>query len=324
MNCYNSIPSHNPAFSGFYFDSLNLIEHPYPVEQPSIYQGRSVIRLDNPFPVYHSQSAILPNNEDFLRLLTEHNIDSQLIHDPANFLRTDIYEIPQSVLDEYVPWHPAYEHANNPPSSITETCRTHQACLSGSVPEIREPTTISYWNPDHQLFNSQDFQPIAVVNTPNLIQTTIAPSQTEEMTEGNASIIEHQRSRYQSDPAYAARQRQGQRNRYKMLCKDHAFRERERERIRQLRRDPEYAERERVRRRERYNNDKVYAARERARQRAQYKNDHNFAERRLKKQQEYRNKRYHDDPDYAEYIRERQRNYQRTRKEKAKKKATPG
>ncbi|MBO9482411.1 hypothetical protein [Salinisphaera sp. G21_0] len=104
------------------------------------------------------------------------------------------------------------------------------------------------------------------------------------MTESNASIIEHKRSRYQSDPAYAARQRQSQRNRYKMACKDHAFRKRERERIRQLRRDPEYAERERVRRRERYNNDKVYAARQR----------------------------------------ERQRNYKIARKEKAKKEAKPG
>ncbi|MBO9496693.1 hypothetical protein J7438_21780 [Thalassotalea sp. G20_0] len=235
------------------------------------------------------------------------------------------------------------------------------------MPEIREPTTISYWNPDYQLFNPQDFQPIAVVNTPNLIQTTIAPlHQTEEITEGNAAIIkhqselrektafqpynfpprqhnreapdyaeyqkllngptciEHQRSRYQNDPAYAARQRQGQRNRYKTIRKDHSFRERERERIRQLRRNPEYAERERVRRRERYNNDKVYAARERARQRAQYKNDHDFAERRKKKQREYQRKRYHNDPDFAAYKRERQRNYDRARKEKAKKEVKPG
>ncbi|WBA79743.1 hypothetical protein [Endozoicomonas sp. GU-1] len=106
-------------------------------------------------------------------------------------------------------------------------------------------------------------------------QTTRA----EVYVDGNFSLAErkrerrreHKRKRYQTDPAYAEREKEFQRR----LRKDptYAKRKRERERVRQRVRyqtDPAYAERERVRKREHQRElrkDPAYAERKRERQR---------------------------------------------------------
>ncbi|WP_257297232.1 hypothetical protein [Endozoicomonas sp. YOMI1] len=80
-------------------------------------------------------------------------------------------------------------------------------------PEIRKPTLASHSNPDYRLThlpivlpNPQDLRPVAVVNSLNQNQATsnAQTTQPEEITDGNFSIIEHQRELREA-PSYAKR-----------------------------------------------------------------------------------------------------------------------
>ena len=100
----------------------------------------------------------------------------------------------------------------------------------------------------------------------------------EKTTDNKATRSERRRERYQTDPAYAERQRERQRERYQT---DLAYAERKRERQRErYQTDPAYAERQRERKREhqreRYQTDPAYAERERERKK-QYRQSVNSA-----------------------------------------------
>ncbi|MGI2030147.1 hypothetical protein ACRQ5F_22980, partial [Endozoicomonas acroporae] len=240
---------------------------------------------------------------------------------------TDIQEIPQSILDEYVPYQPNDESVKNALPLTPSTPFREQ--ISWDELEIREQTTANHTSAGLQLTNlpagihsSQDLRPVAVVN-PLCMQQATSDNQTtraEVNVDGSSALAERKRERqrvrererrrelYQTDPAYAERQR----GRYQT---DPAYAERQREskreRLRELRKDPAYAarerERERERQRDRYQTDPAYAERQRERkrkrQRNRYQTDPAYAER----QREHQRDRYQTDPAYAERQKERQR-----------------
>ena len=159
----------------------------------------------------------------------------------------------------------------------------------------------------------------------------------EKTTEIKATRLERQkerqRERYKTDPVYAERERERQRElrkdpvyverenkRKKERRREHqkeryqtdpVYAERQKERQRERRKDPAYVERERKRKRERYQTDFAYAERERERQR-ELRKDPVYAERQRVRQRV----RYQTDPAFAERQRERQRKRLRERQKK--------
>ncbi|MBO9483370.1 hypothetical protein [Salinisphaera sp. G21_0] len=280
----------------------------------------SVQTLDTSFPVYHNHSDIAQNNDD---PLIKYDIRPLTLLEIAGCFYTAIPEIPQSVLDQYVPWKP---DEPDELSSRPKIALIQQIYFSGSEPEIREPTPASHLKPDYPLTDLPDLlskpqylQPCTVINPLNLNQTTSdnQTAQTTEIVDYHSSKIERKRKRQREsmrklrkDPAYVQRERERQRERQReRYHNDPDFAERERarkrKRLHKLRSDPAYVERERARNRERqrqrYRNDPVYAQRQRER----YHNDPDYAQR----QRERQKQRYLNDPDFAERERKRRAEY---------------
>lgn len=295
MDHSTQLPPFDVAFAGLYASSIEQIYQDYISEQPSTYRGMSVKTRNTQFPVYNNQPDIQHSNDFFFNPLNKYNIDSPILDNPADFIGTDISDIPQSLLDEYVPWNSDHDTDIDAQSS-----------------------TAIYSDPEYQLTNTHaahsgppDLPPVAVVNPPD--QTTSdnqTPHAEEGIAEGNSSIIvrskmRHQsdtdyaerqrkkrRERYQNNPAYTERQRQHARERRKNpdyakrqkerrmeRLKDPAFKEREKERLRKLEKDPAFVERRRKRKRERYQNNTACAERQKQQQKERYQNDPVYAER---------------------------------------------
>ncbi|WBA83511.1 hypothetical protein [Endozoicomonas sp. GU-1] len=285
MDFFSSLTSSDLAFDELCSDSLDLIEQIYRFdasEQSSTYQGMSVQTLDTSFPVYYNHSDIAKNNADPVNSLIKYRIKPLTLSETADCFCTGIPQIPQSVLDEYVPWK------SNEPHELSSRAKfppIQQVCLSGSEPEIREPTPASHSNPDYPLTNLPDLpskpqylRPYTVVNPLNLNQTTSdnQTTQATEIVDDHSSIIERQRE------SKRERQKEYQRESMRKLRKDPAYAERERKRSREQQRkryqnDPDFAERKRTSQR----------ARKRARQKERYQNDPDFARRVRKRSAEY-------------------------------------
>ncbi|WP_257282979.1 hypothetical protein [Endozoicomonas sp. SESOKO1] len=211
-------------------------------EQPTTYQGISVQTLDTAFPIYPKQPDMDKNNANSFNSLNDYGIEPVTLSNTAGFFSIDIPDIPTSVLDEYIPDIPLIQ----------------QICLSGSEPEISEPTPASHSIPDCSLThlpdvlpNPQDLRPFTAVNPLNQNQTT-SDKQTPQAKEivDNSAKTDFRRKR-RREPYYHN--------------------------------NPDFAEREKKRNRERYQNDPVYLERKRARQKEYYKeryqNNPDFAER---------------------------------------------
>ncbi|WP_257296970.1 hypothetical protein [Endozoicomonas sp. YOMI1] len=318
----NLLPSVNPDSSDPYFDSLDLIDHTCQFsasEQHPTYKGMPVQTMKDSFSVYTNElDDVDENNTHSFHLLNKYKIIPLTLDDQADFFITDIPEIPQSALDEYVPWNLDNKSVNNPLSSTLNIPLVQQECISKNEPEIRMPTSASHSDPDYPLTNppvappdpEEDLRPVAVVNPQNLNQTT-NDNQTppaEEIIDDNSAIIEGKRERKRErqrkykrerrkDPAYAERERERQRERRK----DPAFIERERKRQRELRKDPAF-----VARKTEYNRkyqrkrckDPAYLERQRKYIRERCK-DPAYAERQRERQRELRK-----DPAFIERERE--------------------
>ncbi|WP_422450197.1 MULTISPECIES: hypothetical protein [unclassified Endozoicomonas] len=277
MNHLNNIPSFDSYFTGLYCGSLDLPEQTYKFSvsgQQSEYQGMSVQTLNAPFPVYHNPSDTHKNFAGSINSLNKYTINSSTLAASANTFANDIPEIPQSALDQYVPWNSDDQQFHYTLPSTSDIPFIQQLCLSGSEPEIREPASVSYLNPDNKLThfpvipdNPEDLQPTAVANPLSLNQTTRA----QGIVDGNSSIVKHKKA-LQNNPACPGNQRGLQRKCHKN--------------------DSSYAERQRMRQR-------VY-------KKKRYMNDPDFAERLKKYQREYQRER-RKDPAYLEYLKLRQR-----------------
>ncbi len=199
-------------------------------------------------------------------------------------------QIPQSILDEYVPYQNEYEHVKNPLLLTPGT--PFQQLIMWDELEIREHTTANHTNSGLQLTNlpagihsSQDLRPVAVVNPLYMHQATRDNQTTraEVNVDGRSSLAERKRKRQRElrkDPAYVERERERRRERYQ-TDPVYAERIRERERERQMERyqtDPAYAERKRENERKRYLTDLAYAERKKERERKRYLTDLAYAE----------------------------------------------
>ncbi|WP_422491322.1 hypothetical protein [Endozoicomonas sp. ALE010] len=238
------------------------------------YQCMPVQALKTPFPIYHNQSNMPKNNNNSCNSLNKHGIKPITPDDKANFIRTDDPDIPESVLNQYLPRSSSYKPEDETLSLIPNIPFLQVLCLAESEPGIGEPTTASHWNPDDQITNLS----VASSKPQSLNKKTSDnhTKQSEDIVNSNASIARCQR-KHRRDPAYLQRKRERQRE----LRKNPAYAERERERIRQRRKDPAFAERDRERSRQR-RKDPVYAERERERRRERYRErykDPAFAER---------------------------------------------
>lgn len=200
---------------------------------------------------------IIDNNDYSANLSHENNIDSRIFTDPADSFATDIAEIPQSILDEYVPWDSdneaveaveAVEAANDTPSSIPHNPEDLVYGNSSIVEHQREH------NREHRRKLCKDAAYLECVR---------------------ARRRERQRKLCQ-DPAYAERERARKREWQRKLYQDPVYAERERtrkrERQRKLRQDPAYLKLERERYRKRYRDNLAFAERERIRKRECYWN----------------------------------------------------
>ncbi|WP_422468194.1 MULTISPECIES: hypothetical protein [unclassified Endozoicomonas] len=272
MDQTNQPPSFDASFSYLCSTALGLVDQEQQfgtIEQQPVYQGIPVQVL-NPLPIYNCGPDTYQNEADHSYSLNKYIITSLTNFDSENASGIDIPEIPQSILDEYVPYQRDYEPIKNPLLLTPGT--PFQELISWDELEIREQTTANHTSSGLQLTNfpadihsSQDLRPVAVVNPLYMHQAT-SDNQTiraEVNVDVSSSLAErkkeHQRERYQKDLTHVERQRE--------LRKDPAYVQRERERKRErYQTDPAYAERERVRKRERYQTDPAYARRQRARQ----------------------------------------------------------
>ncbi|MGI2030152.1 hypothetical protein [Endozoicomonas acroporae] len=261
----NQFPSYDAYFSYLCSSTLGFVDREQrfgATEQQPIYQGIPV-QVVNSVPIYNSGPDTYQGANHFISL-NEYNITSLINFDSENASGTDIQEIPQSILDEYVPYQHDYEPVHNPLLLTPGT--PFQQLISWDELEIRELTTANHTSSGLQLthlpagiHSSQDLRPVAVLcmhQATSDNQTT----QAEVNVDGSSSIAERkserQRERYQTDPIYA---------------------ERKRERLRELRKDPAYVQRERERERNRYQTDPAYAERKREHQR-KLRKDRAYAE----------------------------------------------
>ncbi|WP_422490404.1 hypothetical protein [Endozoicomonas sp. ALE010] len=292
MDQTNQFSSFDAYFYYLCSSALGLVDQEQQfgaTEQQPVYQGIPVQVL-NPIPIYNSGPDTYQNEADHSYSLNKYSITSLTNLDSENASGTGIQEIPQSILDEYVPYQPDYEPVNNPLLLTPST--PIQQLISWDELEIRKQTAANHTSSGLQLTNlpagihsSQDLRPVAVVNPSCMYQAT-SDNQTTQAgvnVDSSSSLAERQRERnrelrrerYQTDPAYAERERGRKR-------------ERQRERYQT---DPAYAKRQRERQRERYQTDPAYAERQRERKRQRYQTDPAYAER----QRELRK-----DPAYAE------------------------
>ncbi|MGI2030161.1 hypothetical protein [Endozoicomonas acroporae] len=247
----NQFPSYDASFYYLCSSALGIVDQEQQfgaTEQQPIYQGIPVQVL-NPIPTYNNGPDIYQNEANHSYSLNKYNITSLTNFDSENASGTGIPEIPQSILDEYVPYQPEYKPVNN---ALLLTPNTpFQQLISWDELE-REQTTANHTNSGLQLTNlpagihsSQDLRPVAVVNPLYMHQATTdsQTTQAEVNVDGSSSLVERKRERkrkrYHTDPAYAERQRERKRKRYHT---DPAYAEREKERQRELRKDPVYTE----------------------------------------------------------------------------------
>ncbi|MBO9496907.1 hypothetical protein J7438_22870 [Thalassotalea sp. G20_0] len=286
----NQFPLYDASFYYLCSNASGLVDQEQrfgATEQQPIYQGIPVQVL-NPIHNYNSGPDKYQNEADHSYSLNKYNITSLTNLESENASGTGIQEIPQSILDEYVPYQLDYKPVNN---ALLLTSNTpFQQLISWDEFEIREQTTANHTSSGIQLTNlpagihsSQDLWPVAVVNPLYIHQATSdnQTTQAEVNVDGSYSLAERKKER--------------KRERQRELRKDPAYAERERERRRELRKDPAYAEREREHQRERYRTDPTYVERHRERQRKRYQTDPAYAEHQRERQRELRK-----DPVYAE------------------------
>ena len=260
MNRHNRLPSFNVALGGLARPSCQN-----DMTEPQLYyQGMSVQTLPPPCSAYFRQSNADLNSAHPIDPLSEFRVTPLTQAVPDAFDELDLAVIPQSFLDEYVPWN----SGNGSVDDALLTPRSYlynQSCFSGDEPDTREPTPANRFNPDHHLTNlpteanPQDSRSVAVINPLNLQQTSNDnPANSAEIVDDKSSQIKRQKERqrelhreYRKNPAFIERERQRKSELHREYRKNPAFVERERQRKSELHREylknPAFLERERVR-----------------------------------------------------------------------------
>ena len=257
MNRHNSPSSFSVAFGGLARPSCQSDT----TEPQSYYQGMSVQTLPPPCSAYFRQSNADLHSAHPIDPLSEFRVAPLTQAVPDGFDELDLTVIPQSVLDEYVPWNSGNESVDDALLTTPSSYLYNQPCSSGNEPDTREPTPANRFNPDHPLTNlpteanPQDSRSVAVINPLNLQQASNDnPVNSAEIVDDKSSQVKRQKERqrefhreYRKNPAFVERERQRKRE----YRKNPAYAERERQRKKEYRKNPAYVEREKQRLRER-------------------------------------------------------------------------
>ena len=265
MNQGNQLLSFNDAFSYLYTSSLGLVEQKqqfYDSEQKPIYQGMSV-QVVNPFPICNSEPDTYQNEADHSNSLNEYNIESLTSIELENASETGYQEIPQSILDEFVP----YESDNEPVNDaflLTSSTPFQQLILMDET-AISEQTPANHTSSVFKLpltnlpaapSNIEHLRPVAIVDPLYMNQNPSDNQSTssEEIIDDNTPFFDHERERYHEkvqDPEKRKLINQRQRERYHEKVQDPEKIKLRNQRQRERRADPEKIKLRNQRQRER-------------------------------------------------------------------------
>ena len=207
MDQINQLPSFDAAFSNLYSSSLGLADQERQFdtsEQQPTYRGMPVQAAES-FPIHNSRSDVYQNEVDHSNSLKEYNIESLTNFDSENASGTDFPEIPQSILDECVP----YESDNKPVNDaflLTPSTPFQQLILRDD-PAISEQTPanhtssvfqLSLTNIPAALSNIEHFRPVAIVDPLYMHQNPSDNQSTslEEIIDDNTPFFDRERERY--------------------------------------------------------------------------------------------------------------------------------
>ena len=151
MDQINQLPSFDAAFSNLYSSSLGLADHERQFdtsEQQPTYRGMPVQAAES-FPIHNSRSDVYQNEVDHSNLLKEYNIESLTNFDSENASGTDFPEIPQSILDECIPYESDNEPVND--ALLLTPSTPFQQLILRDEPKISEQTPANHTRSVFQL-----------------------------------------------------------------------------------------------------------------------------------------------------------------------------
>ena len=207
MDQGNQLLSFNDAFSYLYSSSLGLVEQKqqfYDSEQQPIYQGMSV-QVVNPFPICNSEPDTYQKEADHSNSLNGYDIESLTSLELENASETGYQEIPQSILDEYVP----YESDNEPVNDaflLTPSTPFQQLILRDEL-AISEQTRANHTSSVFQLpltnlpaapSSIEHLRPVAIIDPLYMHQNPSDNQSTssEEIIDDNTPFFDRERERY--------------------------------------------------------------------------------------------------------------------------------
>ena len=249
MDQINQLPSFDAAFSNLYSSSLGLADQERQFdtsEQQPTYRGMPVQAAES-FPIHNSRSDVYQNEVDHSNSLKEYNIESLTNFDSENASGTDFPEIPQSILDECVPYESDNEPVND--AFLLTPSTPFQQLILRDEPAISEQTPANHTRSVFQLpltnlaaapSNLEHLRPVAIVDPLYMHQN---PSDNQSTSSGkiiddNTPFFDRERERYHEkvqDPEKRKLRNQRERERRADPEKRKLRNQRERER----RADPE-------------------------------------------------------------------------------------
>ena len=253
MDQINQLPSFDAAFSNLYSSSLGLADHERQFdtsEQQPTYRGMPVQAAES-FPIHNSRSDVYQNEVDHSNSLKEYNIESLTNFDSENASGTDFPEIPQSILDECVPYESDNEPVND--AFLLTPSTPFQQLILRDEPAISEQTPANHTRSVFQLTltnlpatpsNLEHLRPVAIVDPLYMHQN---PSDNQSTSSGkiiddNTPFFDRERERYHEkvqDPEKRKLINQRQRERRADPEKRKLINQRKRERYHEKVQDPE-------------------------------------------------------------------------------------
>ena len=207
MDQINQLPSFDAAFSNLYSSSLGLAdpEHQFDTsEQQPTYRGMPVQAAES-FPIHNSRSDVYQNEVDHSNSLKEYNIESLINFDSESASGTDFPEIPQSILDECVPYESDNEPVND--ALLLTPGTPFQQLILRDEPAISEQTPANHTRSVFQLpltnlpaapSNIEHLRPVAIVDPLYMHQNPSDNQSTssEKIIDDNTPFFDRERERY--------------------------------------------------------------------------------------------------------------------------------
>ena len=266
MDQINQLPSFDAAFPNLYSSSLGLADQERQFdtsEQQPTYRGMPVQAAES-FPIHNSRSDVYQNEVDHSNSLKEYNIESLTNFDSENASGTDFPEIPQSILDECVPYESDNEPVND--AFLLTPSTPFQQLILRDEPAISEQTPA---NPTRSVFqlpltnlpaapsNIEHLRPVAIVDPLYMHQNPSDNQSTssEKNIDDNTPFFDRERERYHEKVQDLEKRKlinQRRRERRADPEKRKLINQRQRERYHEIVQDPEKRKLINQRQRERY------------------------------------------------------------------------